>query len=606
MIDKKKLTCFLNAYTDRCEDLNKILVTAYIRNTGLQAKGDILEELMLPYTQNVPKELESIRSIEDIINIFELAIPKTEQTVNGAVYTPKYIRDYIVEQIFQDAGVPLEQCLCADISCGCGAFLCTVAEYIHNKTGQPYALIMERLYGVDISSVGIERAKILLSLVSLTAGEGLDNSSFRLYTDDSLTFDFKALPKVADNGGFDVIVGNPPYVRSKHIEASTKANLSLWSTSRTGNPDLYIPFFELGYSLLNVNGRIGYITVNSFFKSVNARVLRYFFSENEVPISIVDFGQQLIFDKKLAYTCLTFISKSQRGKVEYVKGTIEEVKSKKTFSFNSLDYSDLDNQKGWNLNNSDVLDNIRKIERAGEALGSKYLIKNGIATLANSIYIFRPTYSDDVFFYFQRDGLTHRIEKGTCKAIVKPNILKTETDIKSKEERIIFPYNSDHSIIPESEFIERFPYAYNYLLGFRDTLNARDKGERDYEAWYAFGRTQALTDCGKKLLFPYMSDIPHFIFAPQRDLMIYCGYAIYNESETELLMLKRLLESSVFNYYIRNTSKPYSTGYYSFAKNYVKSFGVYPFNEEEKAELLSLNDKKAIDEFITDKYHVVI
>ena len=103
-----------------------------------------------------------------------------------------------------------------------------------------------------------------------------------------------------------------------------------------------------------------------------------------------------------------------------------------------------------------------------------------------------------------------------------------------------------------------------------------------------------------------MSDFPHFIYAPQRDLMIYCGYAIYNESETELLMLKKLLESSVFNYYIRNTSKPYSTGYYSFAKNYVKSFGVYPFNEEEKAELLSLNDRKTIDEFIANKYHVVI
>ena len=65
-------------------------------------------------------------------------------------------------------------------------------------------------------------------------------------------------------------------------------------------------------------------------------------------------------------------------------------------------------------------------------------------------------------------------------------------------------------------------------------------------------------------------------------MMIYCGYAIYNESETELLLLKKLLESCVFEYYIKNTSKPYSTGYYSFAKNYVKSFGVYPFNEEQR------------------------
>lgn len=605
MIDKKKLACFINRYTDRYEDLNKILVTAYVRNNRLRVKGGLLASLILDDIPSI-EDLGCIESIEDIINIFELAIPKNEQTVNGAVYTPKYIRDYIVERIFQDAGVSMEKCLCADISCGCGAFLYTVAEYIHKKTKQGYALIIKRLYGVDISAASIERAKILLSLAALASGEELDESSFRLYTNDSLTFDFKSLPEVPPNGGFDFIVGNPPYVRSKHIDASTKANLPLWSTSRIGNPDLYIPFFELGYSLLNDNGRIGYITVNSFFKSVNARALRHYFSENKIAISIVDFGQQLIFNKKLAYTCLAFIVKGQTGKVSYAKGMIDDVKSKKTFTFNDIDYIHLDSHKGWNLNRTDVLENIRRIEQAGEALGSKYLIKNGIATLANSIYIFRPSYSDNNYFYLQRDGVMYQIEKGICRDIVKPNILKTETDIKTKEEKVIFPYNLDYTVIQEDNFKDRFPYAYNYLLKFRDILDARDKGEGDYGAWYAFGRTQALTDSGKKLLFPYMSDLPHFIYAPQRDLMIYCGYAIYNESESELLMLKKLLESSVFNYYIRNTSKPYSTGYYSFAKNYVKSFGVYPFNEEEKAKLLSLNDRKAIDEFIANKYHVVI
>ncbi len=609
MIDKKRLVRFINNYTDRYEELNKILVTAYIRNTKLQAKGDILSSLILDDTPSIKsdlKELEDIVSIEDIINIFELAIPQNEQTANGAVYTPEYVRDYIVEHIFQNVEFSLGKCLCADISCGCGAFLYTVAEYIHKKTGQPYASITRRLYGVDVSAVSIERAKILLSLAAITVGEELDNTSFRLYTGDSLSFDFKSLPKVAANGGFDIIVGNPPYVRSKHIDASTKANLSLWSTSKTGNPDLYIPFFELGYSLLNNNGRIGYITVNSFFKSVNARALRHFFSKNRVELSIVDFGQQLIFNKKLAYTCLTFIIKGQTGKVEYVKGIISDVKSKKTFSFNSIDYSNLDNHKGWNLNKTDILNNIRKIEQAGESLGSKYIIKNGIATLANNIYIFRPSYSDNQYFYFQHNGITYQIERGICKDIVKPNILKNETDIKDKEEKIIFPYNPDYSILQEDEFKERFPYAYSYLLESRNILDARDKGEGDYIAWYAFGRTQALTDSGKKLLFPYMSDRPHFIYAPQRDLMIYCGYAIYNESETELLLLKKLLESSVFSYYIRNTSKPYSTGYYSFAKNYVKSFGVYPFSEEEKAYLLSLSDPKDIDTFIASRYRVVI
>lgn len=609
MTDKKKLANLIGEYIDKSEDLNKIIVTAFVKNRSLRVKGGLLSRMVLDDNSTITERnvcLSDIVTLEDVINIFELAIPKDEQTINGAVYTPKYIRDYIVEYCFQKTVKAPNECLCADISCGCGAFLYTIAEHIHKKTGQSYSSITKHIYGVDISSTSIERAKILLSLAALEYGEELDDSSFRLYAKDSLSFDFGSLPGIVANGGFDIIVGNPPYVRSKHIDATSKASLSLWETASTGNPDLYIPFFELGHSLLNERGLLGYITVNSFFKSVNARALRHYLSRNKVAMSIIDFGQQLIFKKKLAYTCLAFISKAEIGQIEYTKGTINDVQAKKSFSFNRIEYSFLNDHKGWNLNKTEVLDNIRKIEQAGEALGNKYVIKNGIATLANNIYIFRPSYCDHEYYYIQRDGIDYRIEKSICKDIVKPNILKNEDDLAEKEEKIIFPYKSDYSIIPENELKERFPNTYNYLLCAKDILDARDKGEGDYRTWYAYGRTQALSDSGKKLLFPYMSDHPHFIYAPQKDLMIYCGYAIYSESDAELLLLKKLLESSVFDYYISNTSKPYSTGYYSFAKNYVKSFGVYPFNEEEKAELLSLTDKNAIDKFIAIRYHVVI
>ena len=89
-------------------------------------------------------------------------------------------------------------------------------------------------------------------------------------------------------------------------------------------------------------------------------------------------------------------------------------------------------------------------------------------------------------------------------------------------------------------------------------------------------------------------------------MLIYCGYAIYNDSEMELLFLKRVLESSVFDYYMKNTSKPYSTGYYSYAKNYVKSFGIYPFSEEQKQHILSIKSKAEIDDYIRKAYKVTI
>lgn len=605
----KKIKVLIEKYSDNESLLIQLVVTAFARFNHLELGNGFLAAFVGNTSDELESDIELLSvqcAMEDVISFFELAIPNAEKTANGAVYTPKYIRDYIVRQVMHSVEKPLLECLCADISCGCGAFLYTLAEYIHEHTGEQYSNIFNHIYGVDISTTSVNRAKIMLALVALQNGEIIQEDTFNLFAGDSLTFDFQSMPDVANNDGLDIIVGNPPYVRSKHIDIEIKKNLSLWSTSKVGNADLYIPFFEIGLTALNENGLLGYITVNTFFKSVNARVLRNYFADSHLSLSIVDFGQQLVFKNKLAYTCLAFMSKKQCKSLLYVKADVADVEAQKNFVYSRINYSSLDNHRGWHLNRNEVLENIRLIENAGEALGDKYVIKNGIATLANDVFIFRPTHSDENYHYLVRESKEYAIEKGICRDIIKPNILKSEAEISEKEEKIISPYDADCNVIAEDFFVENFPNAYRYLLDWRDILDKRDKGEGDYEAWYAFGRTQAIADSGKKLLFPYMSDLPHFVYTSQKDMMIYCGYAIYNESETELLFLKKVLESSVFDYYMKNTSKPYSTGYYSYAKNYVKSFGIYPFTEEQKQHLLSLKSKEEIDKYIREIYQVAI
>lgn len=601
----KKINIIIKNYSDNAELMNRIVVTAFLRCHHLEANAGFLAQFVNKENAETDTLLNSI-SLEDVITIFELAIPEAERTANGAVYTPSFIRNYIVGNVLQSAVKPLDRCLCADIACGCGAFLYTLAVDIHERTHATFATIFHNLYGIDISEMSIVRAKILLSLVALLNGEVIRDEDFNLYGGNSMTFDFMGLPAIHENAGFDIIVGNPPYVRSKHIDAITKQLLPRWQTSRVGNADLYIPFFEIGMSVLREDGILGFITVNTFFKSVNARALRKYFRENQVSLDIIDFGEQLVFKKKLAYTCLTFISKIQRGHLLYAKAKLTDIENQIHLAYSNINYNILDDHRGWNLNNIDVLNNIRQIENAGEALGDRYVIKNGIATLANDVFIFRPVRTDDSYYYLLRDGHEYPIEKAICRNIIKPNILKTEAEIAEKEEKIITPYDEDSNVITEDFFTHNYPQAYAYLQSCRNVLDARDKGEGDYGAWYAFGRTQAIADSGKKLLFPYMSDMPHFVYMPQADMMIYCGYAIYNESETELLFLKRVLESSVFDYYMKHTSKPYSTGYYSYAKNYVKSFGIYPFTDQQKRHLLSLQSKEEVNSYLRMIYNVAI
>jgi hypothetical protein len=161
----KKINTLIKNYSDNADLMNKLVVTAFLRSNHLKAETGFLAQF-IDLDPDV-KELPNSISLEDVITIFELAIPGEERTSNGAVYTPSYIRNYIVGQVLHSIAKSLEECLCADIACGCGAFIYTLAETIHERTQASFAAIYHHLYGVDISEMSITRAKILLSLVAL-------------------------------------------------------------------------------------------------------------------------------------------------------------------------------------------------------------------------------------------------------------------------------------------------------------------------------------------------------------------------------------------------------------------------------------------------------
>lgn len=595
----RKETINILSHISDPQQLDAIVVKSFLINNGVVRVGGFIADFLTNFDNN--HTFCDIEKIEDVISIFEQAVPADEKTKNGAIYTPSYIREFIVNHLYSEDSERFMKGLVIDPACGCGAFLYTAA-LVNKNSSNTYKSILSRLYGVDISPNSVRRTKLLLALVALTSGEYVEESDLNIHCANSLSFDFKQFDAVAAAGGYDFVIGNPPYVRSKNIEEESKALLPNWEVANGGNADLYLPFFEIGIKILNENGELGYITLNSFFKSVNARGLRKYFAKNLIGIDILDFGDELIFERKLAYTCITFISKHERETIRYHRTSANNIKNNKMGVYDLIPYLGLDNHKGWNLNKGDVLQIINRIEHTGTPLGAKYRIKNGIATLANDIFIFHPVREDESYYYLNVNGFEFCIEKGICRDIIKPNILHSEDEIEPMMEKVIFPYDSNYKPIPEAVFISKFPRAYQYLSLHRRKLDERDKGEGNFPVWYAFGRTQAISDKGKKLLFPYITDVPHFVYTDNENMLIYCGYAIYHKNETELKALKRLLESSVFEYYMKHTSKPYAAGYYSYAKNYVKDFGILPLSPKQTEELLCLSSKEEIDEYVEQLY----
>lgn len=543
-------------------------------------------------------------SFEELLELFEFVISPSDKLINGAIYTPENIRKYITTQSFNElSNKSIDKLKIADIACGCGGFLIDATREMKIRTQKTYKQIFkENIFGLDIQKYSVERTKILLSLLAITHGEDEKEFNFNLYTADSLEFEWLQEDKqIESNGGFDLILGNPPYVCSRNMDDRTKELMKKWNTCKTGHPDLYIPFFEIGHRLLTDNGILGFITVNTFMHSVNGRAIREYFSENKVLLKIIDFKDEQIFKSRMTYTCLCFIEKKVSKYIEYSSTKQADLQDLSKINFNKDSYENLDTQKGWSLKNSEL---VTKLESIGTPFGKIYNTKSGIATLKNHVYIFKSAREDKKYFYMQ-DGTA--IEKTVCKEVINTNQLNTNDNIEDLKEKIIFPYiynqNNQAQIIEEEVFSKKFPETYAYLLTKRELLATRDKGNGKYPVWYAFGRTQSLEKVKDKLFFPQLVRQGFkAVLNSDENLYFYNGMAAYTENTRSLQILQKILVSNVAWSYIENKCKHYASGYFGLGKNYLKNFGIYEFNEKEIKYLLHTDNKEKLDEFLIKKY----
>ncbi|MBP0905016.1 class I SAM-dependent DNA methyltransferase [Mariniflexile gromovii] len=606
---------YLKSYSTQPFKVDRLIVSAFLKINQLQVlENQFLLEYSIDENQiNEQKSLidfvEIINSeinvfdIESMIELFEFVISPSDRIINGAIYTPNDIRNYIVNQTLKNRDIDFQTIKIADIACGCSGFLYTAAKELRQRTGNTYAsLFQNQIFGLDIQEYSVTRSKLLLSLLALSEGEDIEQFQFNIHQGDTLIFNWSEV--IDDFQGFEIIVGNPPYVSARNLDIEAKENVKLWEVCSTGNPDLYIPFFQIGYENLAPNGILGYITMNTFFKSLNGRALRKYFVDNQTSIRIIDFGTNQIFKSKSTYTCICFLEKVAQNFVEYYKSESKELPDDRNL-FSRVNFNNLDAKKGWNLNNNEI---ITRIESVGNPFGKVYKTRHGIATLRNDLFIFKPVAEDDDFFYLQNGNL-YPIEKGICKDILNSNKLSRSIDFDSVREKVLFPYNdSNKPKALEEEFLKDvYPEAYKYLKKKKQELAKRDKGKGEYEKWFAFGRTQSLEKVGNKLFFPKFSDqTPNYLLSNDNDLLFYNGQAVVGHSVEEMLLIKKIMESRLFWYYIKTTSKPYSSNYYSLNGNYINNFGICDFTNNEIDFILNEDNKEVLDTFFEERYNVML
>ena len=235
-----------------------------------------------------------------------------------------------------------------DPACGSGAFLVAafdflIAEYervnveIAELTGSPQQLglfdldrqiLQDNLFGVDLNRESVEITKLSLWLKTARRDKPLDNldanircgnslvepvardtpeplkAAFDALPKDIRAFDWRAaFPAVFERGGFDVVIGNPPYVRQESLGA-LKPYLAQCYASYSGVADLYVYFYERGLDLLAPSGKLSYIVTNKWMRAGYGEPLRRLFSERTVFEEILDFGHAPIFEDADTFPCI--------------------------------------------------------------------------------------------------------------------------------------------------------------------------------------------------------------------------------------------------------------------------------------------------------------
>jgi type I restriction-modification system DNA methylase subunit len=537
--------------------------------------------------------------ILDVEKLFELLIPDKDKQLNGEVYTPSYIVDYIINSTIDRVGY-----VC-DPACGSGAFLLRVLKKFRQLARHTtYIEFLEKyVYGADVLDYAIRRTKIILSLFLLLNNEDKEEISFNLIANDSLRVDWKStFTKIFASGGFDFIISNPPYVRIQDLSAINKTALSSrWIATGTGNFNLYFAFFELGFNLLNQKGRLGYITPNNYFTSLSGINLRSYLSQRAGITKIINFNHLKLFENAQTYTCLTFIEKSYKAEYfEYCyvddKGLLENLDK---LEFSKYYFSWLNNKK-WRLMSDRDYQKIKKIESVGTPLGKLCPIKVGIATLKDTVFFVEDL--DNEYSKAHFNGKDYQIEKSITRKVVKISSMDTENDIPVDKRRIIFPYkktNGTYKLISETELKSSYPKTYSYLLSAKGELAKRDKGKKSYPAWFAWGRTQGMDFHGPRLYTRTFSNQPQFMLDLSEDNLFCNGYAVFVKKPLikHVKAIQKILNSQVMWYYVKRTSVEIEGDYQCYQKNFIENFSIPNLTEEDweflsnEEDTIKINDR---------------
>jgi len=397
--------------------------------------------------------------------------------------------------------------------------------------------------------------------------------------------------KYGEDSGFDIVIGNPPYVRQELIGIQKKYFENKYRVYH-GMADLYSFFIERSFQLLNNRGLYGVIVANKWMRASYGEPLREFLVKHTVE-QIIDFGDLPVFESATTYPCIVIARKGKKlenaVEVSRVKNLdFEKLDDYLKFEKRIIEQKSL-NSEGWNLVGEKETQLLEKIKNAGIPLG-KYVNKKifyGVKTGLNEAFIIDESTKNKLIAEDTRSA-----------EIIKPFL--AGRDIKRYQN----PESKKFLIFTRQGInIKNYPAILNYLSQFKNQLQTKPKDWKG-EKWegrkpgsYQWYEIQDAVDYysefdNPKIMLP---DIALNMQAIFDETGFYCVNTAYIIPVNDKILLG-ILNSKLVQYYYSNISNSIRGGYLRFIRQYLEQIPIPIYDKNTAFEgqvelLIKLNNE---------------
>lgn len=513
-----------------------------------------------------------------------------------------------------------------DPACGSGAFLNQALEflmeehaYVDELQAQLFGasivfqdvsnhILEKNIFGVDINEESVDIAKLSLWLRTAQRGRKLTTLNNNIKCGNSLIDDpsiagekafnwQKEFPTVFEKGGFDAVIGNPPYLRVQGLKEHFEKE-SLYYEKRfqcaTRRYDIYSLFIEKSIELINTKGKVSYILPHKFLVVEAGQGIRNFLAQNKAVESIIHFGEEMIFADASTYTCIITLTKNNE-KLRFKKITSLELFN--NHILDAIDYSNLD-ENNWNLTSVNINKIIDKINTGHKKVKDVFkLVGAGIDAGADDIFMLNGKISGGLFIGFSsRLGKEVKLEAKILKPLLKGEDVKRYAR-PSTSNYIFYPHYFDgNKTIPfeEEKLKLSFPMAYEYISQFKDEMIARKiRKKTNPKYWYSLHMSRDIKSFeNEKIITPEISLGANMTLDASGLFHNTKVYYLVKQDEImeDYKYFLGILNSSLMWFYLKSTGYVLRGGYFTFKTKFLEPFPL--------PQLKKINDQNSIIESV--------